>query len=109
MLTPEAYGPLLYAGLGFDSFHQLLYSAAWVTLSFGCNVIGAFFVDSYSRPKFYSLGLLGCASCLVVEAAIVANFAGSDNQAALRAGVAMLFLFIVPYGLCIDGLCPCDC
>jgi len=38
-------------------------------------------------------GLWGCMSTLIVEAALVANFVPSDNENALRAAVAMFFVF----------------
>jgi Sugar (and other) transporter len=40
---------------------------------------------------------------LIVEAALVAEFVPSTNQAALQAAVAMFFVFQVFYGLCLDG------
>ena len=56
------------------------------------------------RPKFIALGLVGCEMFLILEAALVANFAGSDNTAALQAAVAMLFCFSVCYQLALDGV-----
>lgn len=40
---------------------------------------------------------------LILEAALVAEFGESDNNAALQAAVAMLFIFQIPYGGCLDG------
>ncbi|KAK5234293.1 hypothetical protein LTR96_005545 [Exophiala xenobiotica] len=40
---------------------------------------------------------------LILEAALVANFAGSTNTAALKAAVAMFFLYVVFYEICLDG------
>lgn len=47
-------------------------------------------------------------ACLIVEAALVANFAtGTDlnhpNPAALRAAVAMIFVYVVWYEIALDG------
>lgn len=47
-------------------------------------------------------------ACLIVEAGLVASFAsGADlthaNPAALRAAVAMIFVYVVWYELALDG------
>jgi MFS family permease len=62
-----------------------------------------YFVDRYPRNKYVAIGILGCEACLIVEAALVANFVPSDNQAALQAAVAMFFLFQFIYNMCLDG------
>jgi len=69
----------------------------------GLNVMGMFVVDRFPRNRFISFGVLGCMASLIVEAALVANFVPSDNQAALQAAVAMFFVFQIFYGLCLDG------
>lgn len=97
------YGPTLYKNLGFGPVKQLLYPAAWLTLSLGLNIIGAFLVDMFPRQKFMAFGVLGCMSCLIVEAALVANFVPSNNTSALQAAVAMFYVFQVFYGICLDG------
>lgn len=54
----------------------------------------------YSMPKclpFAVVGLLGCVVCLCIESALVAEYAGSTNQAGLGAGVFFLFAFITLY------------
>ena len=40
-----------------------------------------------------AIGLWGCMACLVVEAALVAEFVPSTNENALRAAVSMFFVF----------------
>lgn len=71
-------------------------------------MLGIFIIDLLPRPRLIGLGLLACMACLIVEAALVANFAtGSDlnhpNQAALRAAVAMIFVYVVWYEIALDG------
>ena len=41
---------------------------------------------------------------LILEAALIANFVPSNDLAALRAAVAMLFIFEIPYDWCLDGM-----
>jgi hypothetical protein len=67
------------------------------------NIMGMFTVDWFSRPKYMAFGVLGCMASLIVEAALVANFVPSNNEAALQAAVAMFFIFQIFYGLCLDG------
>lgn len=67
--------------------------------------MAVFLVDRFPRNRYLAFGVLGCMACLIVEAALVANFVPSDNQAALRAAVAMFFVFQVFYGLSCDGMC----
>lgn len=125
VLVINNYGPTLYRDLGFSAVKQLLYPAAWLTfalgklmlcsseanlpsslpliISIGANVGGMLIVDRFSRPKYIAFGVLGCMATLIVEAALVANFVGGTNTAALQACVAMFFVFQVFYGICLDG------
>lgn len=87
------YGPTLYKNLGFDTTQQLLYASAWLTFTLGMSVIAMPFVDRLPRNVMLAIGLWGCMSCLVVEAALVAEFVPSTNENALRAAVSMFFVF----------------
>jgi hypothetical protein len=60
-------------------------------------------VDLFPRNKYMACGVLGCMLTLIIEAALVANFVPSNNNAALSAAVAMFFIFQIPYGFCLDG------
>jgi hypothetical protein len=97
------YGPTLYRNLGFSETKQLLYPAAWLTLAVGLNMMASFLVDHFSRNKFLAIGVFGCMVTLIIEAALIAQFGKSNNQAALQAAVAMLFIFEIPYDWCLDG------
>ncbi|KAF2467020.1 MFS transporter [Lindgomyces ingoldianus] len=103
VLVINNYGPTLYKNLGFSPVKQLLYPAAWLTLTLGINTMAIPLVDRFPRNKYIAAGILGCMACLIVEAALVANFVPSNNQSALLAAVAMFFLFQIPYGFCLDG------
>lgn len=103
--THTDYGPILYRNLGFDAVKQLLYPAAWLTLTQGLNIMAMFLVDLFPRQYYMGTGILGCMVTLIIEAAIVSVFVGTDNSAALSAAVAMFFIFQIPYGLCLDGKC----
>ncbi|KAK5173252.1 uncharacterized protein LTR77_001933 [Saxophila tyrrhenica] len=104
ILVINNYGPLLYAGLGYPTETQLLYGAAWLTFALGLNSISLFINDHYSRNRLMAIGVFGCMVVLSCEAGIVANYVDSTNYAALRAGVAFLFLIEVPYDFCLNGM-----
>jgi hypothetical protein len=93
----------LYKTLGFSPVKQLLYPAAWLTTALGINIMAIFVVDLFPRQKYMGFGVLGCMATLIIEAALVANFVPSKNEAALQAAVAMFYIFQIFYGFCLDG------
>jgi MFS family permease len=103
VLVINNYGPILYKTLGYSTVQQIIYPAAWLTFAVGMNAMAMLFVDRFPRPKYMAFGVFGCMVSLSCEAAIVATYISSTNFAALRAGVAMLFVFQVFYSLCLDG------
>jgi sugar porter (SP) family MFS transporter len=103
VLVINNYGPILYKTLGYSTVQQIIYPAAWLTFAVGMNALAMLFVDRFPRPKYMAFGVFGCMVSLSCEAAIVATFIPSTNYTALRAGVAMLFVFQVFYSLCLDG------
>lgn len=104
ILVINNYGPFLYAELGYPTATQLLYGAAWLTFAIGNDVLACFMNDQFPRNKVMSIGVLGCMIVLSIEAAIVANFLGTTNYAALRAGVAFLFMIELPYDFGLNGM-----
>lgn len=104
MLTLKVdYGPTLYKNLGFGTTQQLLYASAWLTFTFGMSIIAVPLIDRVPRNVLIAVGLWGCCSTLVVEAALVAEFVPSDNANALRAAVAMFFVFQIFDTACLNG------
>ncbi len=103
ILVINNYGPSIYARLGFDTNLQLIYAAAWLTLAWGCGCLALLVVDRMPRPKLIAIGLMGTSIFLILEAALVKNFAGSTNTSALKAAVAMFFCYVVFYEICLDG------
>jgi hypothetical protein len=89
--------------LGFSPVKQLLYPAAWLTTALGINIMAIFVVDLFPRQKYMGFGVIGCMVTLMIEAALVANFVPSNNEAALQAAVAMFYIFQIFYGFCLDG------
>lgn len=64
--------------------------------------LGVLIVDRFPRNKLISVGLLGCAVFISIEAALTASFVGTNNRAGLTAAVAMFFMWFMSYGLCLE-------
>jgi hypothetical protein len=89
--------------LGVSVRGQLLLLALLVTIGIVENSLAMLFVDRFSRPKYIAFGMMGCVAAFGAEAGLVGQYSGSDNSNALRAGVAMMFVFGVFYSFAIDG------
>lgn len=96
------YSPILYGKLGYDANKQLLLAGAWITLSPFGNMLNAWLLDIVGRRVLLSLGLLGCAFCLLAEAVSVAIFTSTGSQPACLAAVAFLFIHVSSRLLSLD-------
>lgn len=67
------------------------------------NVLAVLIVDRLPRHHLITIGLIGALASLCAECAIQAQYLGTTNQAALRAGVAMLYVYVFFYGVFLDG------
>ncbi|OQV09352.1 hypothetical protein CLAIMM_13482 [Cladophialophora immunda] len=109
VLVINDYGPTIYASLGFDVNTQFIYQIGWITLSLGGGLLSFLIIDRVPRPKLLSIGMMSCAACLIILAAIVSRFATSPeslakpNKAALRAAVAMMYIYILAFQVFLDG------
>lgn len=75
---------------------QLEFQCGWITVGIVFNAVGAFIMDRVGRKPLMLFGVGGCCVCLIIEAAIVANFAEqATNKAALAAGVGKLTLHLI--------------
>ncbi|OAA59741.1 General substrate transporter [Niveomyces insectorum RCEF 264] len=97
------YSVLLYQGLGFSNMLSLMLSALFVTIACLGNFVCSLLIDRVGRVRLLLIGITGCMVSLIFEAAIDAQYTGSDNEPALRAGVFFMFLYITFYGCCIDA------
>jgi hypothetical protein len=97
------YASLIFSTLGIDTHGQLLLLALLTTIGIVENSLAMLFVDRFPRPKYIAVGMLGCVAAFGAEAGLVAQYAGSDNANALRAGVGMMFVFGLFYSFAIDG------
>ncbi|KAK3316751.1 MFS transporter [Apodospora peruviana] len=99
ILVINIYGPTIYASLGYGVSTQLLLAACWVGAAFVGSVLSMFIVDRVPRPKLMAGGMIACVIVLIVECILIAqNPIGPNvNTAALKAAVAMIFLYVVCY------------
>lgn len=110
ILVINNYGPRLYSTLGFDTNRQFIYQIGWITLAFGTGIISFFVIDAFPRPKLLATGVMGCALSLLVLMVLVALYATSQssienpNQSGLQAGVAMMYIYVCFYELCLGGV-----
>lgn len=112
--APTDYGPILYANLGYSTTKQLLYPSAWLTFTFGISVLAMPLIDRVARNVLVAVGLWGTMCCLIVEAALVAEFVdkapatadAKPNNNALQAAVAMFFVFQVFDTAMLNGEIP---
>lgn len=106
VLVINNYGPTLYAALGYDTLDQLKLQCGWITMGTPANLLGAVIMDRVGRRVLMLTGVFGCCACLIIEAAIIASFAtpipAIPNTAALKAGVAAFYVFLLFYGCGID-------
>ena len=94
--------------LGYGQEQQFHYQIGWLTVAVGGGILSLLFVDRFPRPKLIAFGIQFCLCCLAIEAALVATYATPEalenpNGNALRAAVAMLFVYVVMWEICLDG------
>lgn len=110
ILVVNNYGPAIYGSLSFDTNKQLIYQIGWCCTALGTGILSFFIIDRFKRPTLLSLGVGGCASCLVILCALIGKYASSPealqnpNTAALNAAVVMIYLLTAFYQLGLDGV-----
>lgn len=89
------YGPRIYAALGFSTSRSLMIIGISGALGFTWNTLCLFTLDRIGRRKLLIPSLVGMGATLCVEATLFPFFnpETSRNVNALRAQVAMYFVF----------------
>lgn len=89
-------GPKIYSELGYSTVKQLIFQCGWNTVGLLGTIIAAAIMDIFGRKPLVVAGMAGCCVCLVIEAAMVAAYAGEGtNKAGLEMGVAATYIFIL--------------
>ncbi len=108
-LVINNYGAIVYALLGYDTKEQLAYLGGWVTVCTAGGSVSLWLIQQVSRPRLITFGIVASVACLAVEAALVATYATTEeslanpNPAALRAAVAMFYVFILIFECTLGG------
>ncbi|KAJ6093211.1 hypothetical protein N7486_008500 [Penicillium sp. IBT 16267x] len=96
----QYYGPRLYKSLGLSTSTSLMIIGVWGALAQLWNTIFMLFIDKVGRRKLLIPSLLGmgAAMCVMATLARYVDFSDSNaNQSALRAAIAMFFVFSLFY------------
>jgi sugar porter (SP) family MFS transporter len=97
------YGVLIYTSLGMTGSIPLLLNAIWTSITIPGNIFTALFVDKFGRRTFFLIGLIGILVSLIFEAALQAQFLGTDNTAGQNAAIFFIFLFIAFWCTMMDA------
>ncbi|KAJ5398588.1 hypothetical protein N7465_009077 [Penicillium sp. CMV-2018d] len=103
VLVINNYQVILYNSLGLYNSMPLLLYAAYLTWAAFMNYMSTFIIDRVGRVRLMVFGLLGGAIAVSCEAAMVAEFSGTQNKVGNGFGVFFLFLFVTFYGGCLDA------
>lgn len=102
VLVVNNYQVLLYNSLGLYGALPLLLYACFDTWASVMNFINTLILDRFGRIRIMAIGVIGCACCIVLEAAMVAKYAGTSNKVGNGFGVFFIYLYVTFYGGCMD-------
>ncbi|OAP55545.1 hypothetical protein AYL99_10518 [Fonsecaea erecta] len=104
VLVVAAYGPSLYAALGFDVKQSLILQCGWIAGSIPAAIIGVSLCDRFGRKPFIMTGYVGCVVALVILTAMEAVYAPSGtNKVGLGWAVAASYLIVIFYCLGVEA------
>ncbi|OAL34963.1 hypothetical protein AYO20_05678 [Fonsecaea nubica] len=103
VLVINNYGTAIYSALGYNELDTLLFLGGWVTIVMLAPLLSMTFVDRVSRTWLLASGFFLCMCTLIVEAALQATYLGTTNSSGLAGGVAMTYLYVFFYVVCLDG------
>lgn len=94
VLVVNNYLILLLQNLGLSGWVPLLLYAVYDSWAAFMNFINSLLLDRIGRVRILTVGLIGCGVMMILETAMVANYAGSNNRAGNAMGVLFLYLFV---------------
>ncbi|KAK5061387.1 hypothetical protein LTR84_007929 [Exophiala bonariae] len=104
VLVAAAYGPSLYAALGFNVKQSLILQCGWIAGSIPASLTGAIMCDRFGRKPFIMTGFVGCIVSLSLLAAMQAVYAPSGtNKVGLGWAVAALYMIVIFYCLGVES------
>ncbi|KAI0131935.1 general substrate transporter [Xylariales sp. AK1849] len=102
VLVINNYGTTFYQAMGYGPADRQLLQGNRDIIALIGNVVGSMVVDRVGRRAITMFGFIGCAACLAVETAMVALYAGTNNTAGQKTGVAFIYIFLGFYSGGID-------
>ncbi|EXJ70980.1 uncharacterized protein A1O5_05973 [Cladophialophora psammophila CBS 110553] len=104
VLVAAAYGPSLYAALGFSIKQSLILQCGWIAGSIPAAIIGVTLCDRFGRKPFIMTGFVGCTVALVILTAMEAVYAPTaTNKVGLGWAVTALYLIVIFYCLGVEA------
>ncbi|OAG37952.1 hypothetical protein AYO21_07802 [Fonsecaea monophora] len=104
VLVAAAYGPSLYASLGFNVKQSLILQCGWIAGSIPAALIGVTLCDRFGRKPFIMAGYVGCVVSLVILTAMEAVYAPTaTNKVGLGWAVTALYLIVIFYCLGVEA------
>ncbi|KAK5461146.1 hypothetical protein LTS15_003209 [Exophiala xenobiotica] len=103
ILVINSYGAAISKGLGFSSIAQLSITLGYNASALVSVSICSTLVDRVGRVRFITIGVISLVSIMAIFTALVKLYAGGPNISANAAAVAMIILFTMVYGGCVEG------
>jgi MFS family permease len=103
VLVVNNYLVLLYNNLGLKGWLPLLLYAIYDLWAAIMNFVNSLLLDRLGRIRILTVGLIGCGVMMIIETAMVANYAGTANRTGNAMGVLFLFLYVTFYGGSLDA------
>ncbi|OAL20288.1 hypothetical protein AYO22_09000 [Fonsecaea multimorphosa] len=104
VLVAAAYGPSLYAALGFNVKQSLILQCGWIAGSIPAAIIGVTLCDRFGRKPFIMTGFVGCVVALAILTAMEAVYAPTaTNKVGLGWAVTALYLIVIFYCVGVEA------
>ncbi|OCT51766.1 sugar transporter [Cladophialophora carrionii] len=97
------YQILLYRNMGLTGSVPLLLLALYNALAAFMNFVNSLLVDHLGRIRIMTIGIIGCATMMILHTAMFATYAGGTNKVGNGFAIAFLFLFVFFYGGSLDA------
>jgi len=107
VLVINNYQVLLYTNLGLSGSTPLVLYACFNTWASSCNWVNSNYsmiLDRFGRIRITAIGVIRCAVCVAIKAAMVPKYVNGGSKAGNAIGVLFIYLFVTFYGGCIETL-----
>lgn len=88
--------------MGLYGALPLLLYACFDTWASVANFVNSLILDRFGRIRIMAIGVVGCAISIILESAMVAEYASTANKVGNGFGVFFIYLFVTFYGGCMD-------